>query len=302
MHLRRNFILAVASTAVLPLPSLASGITRRFNPVAKLQALESNQARLGVCMLDTLTGEYSGYRMEEFFAFCSSIKLALVAAVLRLSDKHLLNLNEVLPYTQADLLPWAPVTKENAPKGGLKINELAQAAIEVSDGTAANLLIKRLGGPAGVTKQIRAMGDYHTRLDRYEPDLGLVLSADRRDTTTPLAYAGLVARIITGDILHPKSQQQMITWLQNAKTGYARLRAGLPASWHTGDKTGTGRTEGTTNKSNDVAITFPHGKMPIVIAAYYDSGEYTPQREPRHDAVLAEVGKIAALWAVSNKL
>jgi beta-lactamase class A len=82
-------------------------------------------------------------------------------------------------------------------------------------------------------------------------------------------------------------------------TGYTRLRAGLPTEWRTGNKTGTGRAEGTTNKCNDVAITFPPGKNPIIIAAYFDSGEYTEKVEARHEAVLAEVGKIAADWAMS---
>ncbi len=86
--------------------------------------------------------------------------------------------------------------------------------------------------------------------------------------------------------------------MQNTSTGPNRLRAGIPADWRIGNKTGTGRAEGTTNKCNDIAITFPPGRSPIIIAAYYDSGEYTEQTEARHEAVLAEVGKIAAQWAV----
>lgn len=86
--------------------------------------------------------------------------------------------------------------------------------------------------------------------------------------------------------------------MQNTNTGPNRLRAGLPATWRSGNKTGTGRQEGTTNKCNDVAITFPPNKNPVIIAAYFDSGEFTQQTEARHEAVLAEVGKIAAEWAV----
>jgi beta-lactamase class A len=86
--------------------------------------------------------------------------------------------------------------------------------------------------------------------------------------------------------------------MQNTGTGRHRLRAGLPAEWRSGNKTGTGRAEGTTNKCNDVAITFPPGRPPVIIAAYFDSGEYTVQVERRHEAVVAEVGRIAALWAM----
>jgi beta-lactamase class A len=288
----------VAAAALMASPTVAAPATRRFDAAARLQSLEVGQARLGVCFLDTATGEASGRRMEEHFAMCSTFKLALVAACLREADWGRLDLAQVLTYSEADLLPWAPVTRKNLADGGMSIGALAQAAQERSDGVAANLLIKRLGGPAAVTAKFREMGDPVTRLDRYEPDLGLVLSADLRDTTSPLAMAQLVGRITTGDLLQSSSRERLLQWMQNTDTGSYRLRAGLPAEWRSGDKTGTGRTEGTTNKCNDVAITFPPGRPPIIIAAYFDSGEYTAQIERRHEAVLAEVGRIAAQWAV----
>jgi beta-lactamase class A len=299
MFTRRNFLIAsAATTALLARPIGATTATRRFDAARRLQALEVGYARLGVCFLDTATGEVSGNRMDEYFAMCSTFKLALVAAYLREADRGRIDLDEILPYSEADLLPWAPVTRKNLAKGGMSIAELAQAAQELSDGVAANLLVKNLGGPSAVTAKFREMGDTVTRLDRYEPDLGLVLSADLRDTTSPLAMAQLVGRITTGDILQPESQERLLTWMQNTKTGPMRLRAGLPAEWRSGNKTGTGRTEGTTNKCNDIAITFPPGRSPIIIAAYFDSGEYTEQTEARHQAVLAEVGRIAVDWAI----
>jgi beta-lactamase class A len=297
---RRKFLVAAAATTTLvSIPSASASAARRADAEAKLRELERRNARLGVCFLDTASGEVAGNRMEERFALCSTFKLAMVAACLREADHGRLSLSEIIKYTKADLLEWAPVTEEHLAKGGLSIAELAQAAQELSDGTAANLLVKRLGGPSAVTAKFREMGDTVSRLDRYEPDLGLVLSADHRDTTTPLAYAQLVRRITTGNLLRRETRERLVRWMQNTKTGVRRLRAGLPADWRTGNKTGTGRTEGTTNKCNDVAITFPPRKRPIIIAAYFDSGEYTPQTEHRHEAVLAEVAKIAAQWAMA---
>jgi beta-lactamase class A len=297
---RRDFLIASAATvALLSSPTGGATSTRRFDASAKLRALEVGNARLGVCFLDTANGEIVGNRIDERFAMCSTFKLAMVAACLREADHGRLTLSEIIKYTKADLLEWAPVTEENLAKGGLSIAELAQAAQERSDGTAANLLVKRLGGPPAVTAKFREMGDTVSRLDRYEPDLGMVLSADLRDTTSPMAMAQLVRRITTGDLLRRESRERLVRWMQNTNTGARRLRAGLPAEWRSGNKTGTGRAEGTTNKCNDVAITFPSGKSPVIIAAYFDSGEYTAQTERRHEAVLAEVGKIAAQWAAA---
>jgi beta-lactamase class A len=277
-------------------PVGAEPATRDFDH-SRLRSLEKGQARLGVCFLDTVTGETAGHRMDEYFAMCSTFKLALVAACLRDAERGRLDLDRVLAYTEADLLPWAPATRKHLASGGMSIAALAQAAQELSDGVAANLLVRHLGGPAAVTAKFRDMGDSVTRLDRYEPELGLVLSADLRDTTSPLAMAQLVARITTGDLLKPESRERLLLWMQNTATGPHRLRAGLPAEWRPGNKTGTGRAEGTTNKCNDVAIAFPPGRAPIIVAAYFDSGEYTPQVERRHEAVLAEVGRMAAEWA-----
>ncbi len=298
MFARRDFLIAsTAATALAALPAAALPSTRRFDAATRLGVLEVGQARLGVCFLDTVTGEVSGHRMEERFALCSTFKLALAAACLREADHGRIDLDEVIAYSEADLLPWAPITRTNLAKGGMSVAALAQAAQEMSDGVAANLLVRRLGGPAALTARIREMGDTVTRLDRYEPELGLVLSADLRDTTSPLAMAQLVGRITTGDILQRGSRARLLQWMENTNTGPGRLRAGLPAAWRTGNKTGTGRAQGTTNKCNDVAVTFPPGAGPIIISAYFDSGEYTERTEARHEAVLAEVGRIAAQWA-----
>lgn len=297
---RRDVLLASAAAFLLISPEDGvSQVTRQFDAAARLRSLEAAQARLGVCLLDTVTGEVTGNRLDEHFAFCSTFKLPLVAACLREADHGRLNLAEVLPYSKADLLSWAPVTGKHVERGGLSIAVLAQAAQELSDGLAANLLVRRLGGPSAVTAKFREMGDTVTRLDRYEPDLGLVLSGDLRDTTTPRAMAQLVRRITTGSVLQPDSRQLLLKWMENTSTGTRRLRAGLPSDWRSGNKTGTGRTEGTTNKCNDVAITFPPQRSPMIVAVYFDSGEYTAQVEARHEAVVAEVGRIAAKWATS---
>ena len=138
-------------------------------------------------------------------------------------------LAQILPYSEADLLPWAPVTGRNLASGGMSIAALARAAQELSDGVAANLLVKRLGGRAGRRhREAPRNGRHGDPSYCYEPDLGLVLSADLRDTTSPLAMAQLVRRITTGDLLKGGSREHLLLWMQNTGTGPHRLRAGLP--------------------------------------------------------------------------
>jgi beta-lactamase class A len=273
--------------------------TSRPDIAAALGKMEIGAARLGVCVLDTATGDYSGNRVEEHFAMCSTFKMALAAAFLREADAGRVNLSEILNYKAADLMPNSPVTTENVGKGAMTIAALAEATQKTSDNTAANLLIRRMGGPAAVTAKFREMGDKVTRIDRYEPEMNFTLAADLRDTTTPLAFAQLTARLLTGNLLKPESRALLLQWMIDTKTGTRRLRAGLPADWRAGDKTGTMNGIGTTNKYNDVAIALAPGKAPIIIAAYFDSAEYSEKMEDRHQAVLAEAGRIAAKWALA---
>lgn len=58
----------------------------------------------------------------------------------------------------------------------------------------------------------------------------------------------------------------LIGWMVESPTGRERLRAGMPADWRVGDKTGT--WNGEHNATNDVAIAWPPNRAPIIIAAY----------------------------------
>src|SRR5579863_5439533 len=83
---RRNFV-AITGFA---LPRFLRGRPKRFSalPVAFGSLEQTNGGRLGVAVLDTATGERSGYRADERFPMCSTFKFLLVAAVLQRVDRH----------------------------------------------------------------------------------------------------------------------------------------------------------------------------------------------------------------------
>ena len=267
---------------------------------AALAALEARVGgRLGACVLDTASGRMTGHRYGELFGMCSTFKLALAGAVLHLADKGMLNPSAELRYTEADMVPHAPVTGPNLAKGAMRIIELAEATQKTSDNVAANLLIRHMGGPAAVTALLRSWGDDVTRLDRYETEMNNVPPGEERDTTTPRAFAQTMARLLTTDrILSPASRALLIQWMVDTTTGGKRIRAGLPASWGSGDKTGSANSPNYNNKTNDVAIFWPPARMPVIVTAYYESdGKYLQTRD-QDQAVLADVGRIAATQAL----
>lgn len=71
----------------------------------------------------------------------------------------------------------------------MTLDELCQAALQVSDNTAGNLLLQIIGGPPAITAFARSIGDDRTRLDRCETELNSAVPGDARDTSSPHALS-----------------------------------------------------------------------------------------------------------------
>jgi len=241
--------------------------------------------RLGVAAIDTGTGRRIEYRQEERFPMCSTFKLLAVAAILRRVDDNADRLDRAVPYSEKDLLDYAPITRQHVAEGSMTVAALCAAAIEYSDNTAANLLLKSLGGPAGVTRYARSIGDAVTRLDRDEPTLNTALPGDDRDTTSPAAMLGDMRTVLLGDALSAMSRERLATWLLANTTGATKLRAALPSSWRVGDKTGSGQRGAT----GDIAIIWPPARVPILVTAYLTETGASPTER---DAALRDVGRV----------
>ena len=296
---RRKFLLSIAGTALTGCGTAAHRAAQ--TDFAQEFANLERGGRLGVAVLDTEGGTVHGHRLDERFAMCSTFKLTLAAMVLDRAATGGTALDSRLRVGPEDLLKYAPVTraaveaaaKRGEPAAQVTLAELAEAAQTTSDGVAANLLLRDLGGPAAFTAYCRAHGDRMTRLDRYEPEMNDVRPDDLRDTTTPRAMAELVARLL-GDALAPTARGTLRRWMFATRTGSARVRRGLPADWPAGDKTGTGGGDGVTVKCNDVVWIEPPGRAPLVVAAYYDTGLVADWPSDDDEAVLADVGRIVA--------
>lgn len=274
--------------------TLALGIAPRLLAVplrdaaARLAELERvHGGRLGVAMLDTGSGRRIAHRGDQRFLMCSTFKLLLAAAVLARVDRGEEKPDRRIVFDKSVLLDWAPVTRQHVGPPGMTVADLCQAAITQSDNTAANLLLKQIGGPQAVTAYARGLGDEATLLDRYEPEL------NPRDTTTPQSMLADMQQLLLGDRLSLSSREALIRWLVDCQTGLQSLRAGLPKGWRAGDKTGQWDGDGA-GANNDVAIIWPPRRKPLLVTAYYMN--HTMESAGRK-AVLAEVGRIAATVA-----
>ncbi len=294
MYARRGFIAAAGlSLIALGLPSRArqtDGDDAAGQLVAAWRALEQRSGgRLGVFLRDSGSGVSLGHRAHERFPMCSTFKFLLAAAVLQRVDRGLLQLEQRLPIRRQDMLSHAPVTSRHV-GGDLDVAALCEATMIWSDNPAANLLLPLVGDPAGLTAFLRASGDAVTRNDRNEPDVNLFAPDDPRDTTTPAAMAGNLQRLVLGQVLSPESRGRLAGWLVDNRTGDAQIRAGLPAHWTVGDKTGSnGRDTG-----NDIAVIWPDGgRAPWLLACYLQGAALD---KAGRDGVLRDAAALAAGW------
>lgn len=302
--LNRRTLLAAGPVLASPLwvcsamagPEAARADDRSEPPTALAQrfaALEAESGgRLGVRVRDMRTGATFGHRADERFPLCSTFKLLAAGAVLARVDAGRESLERRIPYGPADLVDYSPATQPRLGAGGMALGgmalgDLCEAAVTLSDNTAANLILSTLGGPAGLTAYLRTLGDPVTRLDRTEPTLNEAVPGDPRDTTTPAAMLADLERLTLGPALTDATRAILVGWLRGNRTGDARLRARLPGGWQVGDKTGSG-PRGTTN---DVGLLWPPEGAPLLVAVYLTE---TEAPVARREATIAAVGRAVA--------
>lgn len=301
---RRTVAAVLAALVLAPLTACAEGSAdasrapgREAAPVSgasavtgahtrDFKALErAFDARLGVYAIDTGTGREIAYNDRERFPYASTFKALAAGAVL--DEYGLRGMDRVIRYTEDDLVEWSPVTEKHVATG-MTLGELCNAAVRFSDNTAGNLLFAELGGPAGLDAALEALGDRVTQMDRIEPGLGEWEPGDDRDTSTPRALAHDLRAYALGDVLKKGERDRFTTWLRTNTTGDETIRAGVPGTWTVGDKTGTAVTYG---GRNDIAVVWPRGHAPIVMAILTNR----PGKDDEHDnALIARAASVVA--------
>jgi beta-lactamase class A len=232
----------------------------------RLGAVEARiGGRLGVGVLDTADDALLGYRVDERFPMSSTCNVLTVASVMKRIDDGQDQPDRLVQYKASDLIAGnAPVTTAHLAAGGMMVVDLCAAAIQWSDETAANLLLRSLGGQPGVTSYVRSLGDNVTRLDQTEPGSGQPPSIAGHGTTSPHAMVQNLRHILLSRGLTQPARLFIWSWMLDAKLSGKRLRSGIPANWQIGDQTATGG-HGTVNV---IAFLLPPRRPPLLAAIY----------------------------------
>ncbi len=246
---------------------------------------------LGVGLMNLESGETWDFNGERRFPMQSVFKAPLGAAVLAEVDAGRLKLDDTLTLAEEDLSPpLSPIADAYPGRRDYTVSELLTAATGASDNTAADVLMKRIGGPGAVTAWLVGKKVDEIRVDRYErqlqPDSVGMASfrpawkgsqaymaafnsvppaarrkavaaylSDPQDTATPRGALTFLDKLDDGELLAPASRALLLQIMTQTTTGQDRLKAGFPPGSSLAHKTGTARTDQGMNPAfNDMGI------------------------------------------------
>jgi beta-lactamase class A len=316
---------ALAFACLIATPSLADWDMAKLE--AGIGAIEREaKGRLGVALLDLKDRKAWAHRGSERFTLQSVFKLPLAVAVLQAVEAGKLKLDQPVVVTRKDLSLYHSPLRERfrGERQTVRLSELVRLAAAESDNSAADLLMRLIGGPQAVTAMLKADGLNGISVDRYErifqPEiLGLpgygwdevidtkAFSAriaaipaaerrrrleatllDARDSATPDASTAFLEALAKGNWLREPAHNRLIDETAvSAKTGKDRIRAGLPSGARFAHKTGLGPSAaGLNHATNDIGIvTLADGRR-FAIAVYLAGSTADPSaREAAHAAV-----------------
>jgi len=324
----------IAAAPALALAACDKGVPTTVSTTPKIEAERLENAvseiaararpgLLGVGMMNLESGESYVFNAEHRFPMQSVFKMLLGAAALAEVDAKRLALSEVITLDDMALSPpWSPIAQAYPARRDYTASELLTAAVTDSDNTAADVLMKRIGGPGAVTAWLAEKRMKDIRVDRYErelqPDVYGMASfrpawktdaafgqahdavppaarmaamraymADPRDTATPRGMLVFLQALDRGDLISPASTKLLLTLMSRTPRGAGRIRAGLPKSAFLAHKPGTsGFDQGLSTAHNDVGIFTLADKRAYALAVFLSGATV---EEAARDAIIAQV-------------
>lgn len=289
---RRHLLIAGLAATMLTACGRTDALTEPAEPVPpvdeRIGALERrHNAFVGLYGVELASGRTVAHRDDDPFAVCSTFKAYAAARVLQKSQRGELQLTDSVYIDPASVARYSPVTGPKA-GGSMTLAQLCEAALQRSDNTAGNLLLRAIGGPPAITEFARSIGDDSTRLDRWETELNSAEPGDPRDTSTPRAIGTGYRNLLTGTVLEPPQRGQLEDWMRGNVTSARSMRAGLPAGWTTADKTGAGDYGST----NDIGVAYGPDGMRLLLSVMTRSQSHNPNAEMLQP-LIAEVTTLA---------
>jgi beta-lactamase class A len=273
-YLLCSVVLISVSFAQTPNPQAASSAAGAQEKQKVLwQKLEANirdidqhlDGVMGVAIEDLTTGDQFFLHENEVFAQASSIKIAVLAELYRQAQQAKLKLTDLYTVQASDLVADSNIMDGLTPGvTRVTLRDLATMMVAVSDNSATNVLIDRVG-TENVNAMLDSLGLSHTRLRRKMMDLDAAKHG-RENISTPREMMTLLAALYRGKVLNKEMESDFFTMLSTGKDSW--IPRDLPADLKVANK--PGELEAV---RNDSGIVFVEGRPYVicVMTAYLEN-------------------------------
>ena len=211
---------------------------------------------MGIAIEDLSNGHHYFLHEDEVFAQASSIKIAVLANLYLQAQQGKLKLGDLYTVQSSDMVPDSDIMNGLTPGvTRVTLRDLATMMVAVSDNSATNVLIDRLGMD-NVNAMLESLGLKNTRLRRKMMDLEAAKQG-RENISTPREMMVLLDAIYQGKILNKESTDDFFKVLSTNKDSF--IPRDLPPDLKVANK--PGELEAV---RNDSGIVFVQGR-PYVI-------------------------------------
>jgi beta-lactamase class A len=204
---------------------------------------------MGVAILDLTDGHRYQLHANDVFPQASSIKICVLAELYRQAQQGRLKLTDLYTVNAADVVPDSDIMGGLTP-GVTKITlrDLATMMVAVSDNSATNVLIDRVG-MENVNALLDSLGLTHTRLRRKMMDLKAA-SEGRENISTPAEMTALLEALYRGQVLNKEMTADFFKVLSTHKDSW--IPRDLPDGLKIANKPGA--LEGVRNDSGVIFL------------------------------------------------
>jgi beta-lactamase class A len=257
----------------------------------------STEARgiVGVSILEIETGDTLGYNAHSRLVMHSVMKFPIAMAVLNLVDKGKYKLDEKIKLRKSDMAGekmYSPLRDKYPTGTELALSDVLGYMISLSDNTACDYMLKKIGGPQVVEQYLKSLGVKGISVKASEADMAASWEVQYLNWGKPADLVQLLDIFYQGKALSKTSTDFLYKIMTETSTGAKRLKGLLPANAVVAHKTGTSGTNdaGLTPATNDIGIlTLPNGKHLAIAVMVCNSKADETTRE----AVIAKIAKAA---------
>jgi beta-lactamase class A len=247
----------VQSTPSTPTVNLSLGKPNSFLQ-QRLQALTAKYPAMELHLLatDLTTGAYVDLRGSQEVSAASTIKIPIAMAVFQQVDRGEIKLDEKLVLKKWMLAAGSGTMAKQPIGSKFTVREALQAAITISDNTASNMLIERLGGPDKINLLWRSWGLVATTIRSALPDFAGTNQVNARE------LAALLQQLDKGSLLSAVSRQEALEVFRQTKRNHMLPKGVADPTAKVAHKTG----ELNTLLADAGLIELANGKKYIVVA------------------------------------